>query len=429
MEHIDAVVVGGGLGGLTCAYCLAQEGMQVLVLERGDHPGSKNVTGGRIYLRPLRPYLPDFWEDAPLERQVTKEVITMLGQGSSLTMQFTSDKFRESPAHSYTILRSRFDKWLGERVAEKGGFVVPQRRVTELLRENGRIAGVVAEEEEIRADVVIAADGALSLMAEQAGLRGPLAPRHAAVALKEVIRLSPEAIEERFSLSPGEGAAHLFFGDITAGLFGAGFLYTNRDTLSLGLVLGIDAFLKSKPDTETHQIFEAFKAREEIAHLIKDGEMVEYAAHLIPEGGNRPLAKPYGDGILVIGDAAGLALNMGITVRGMEFAIASGYMAAQTVKEAKQKGDFSASTLALYQTLLKESFVLKDVETFRHSLETLENPRITSFYPEWACKLVEQLFWIGEGPKQRISATLWKGARQGLLNLQAFKDLLMLRRI
>jgi len=429
VERIDAVVVGGGLGGLTCAYCLVQEGMQVLVLERGDHPGSKNVTGGRLYLRPLRPYLPELWEAAPLERVVSKEVITMLGQGSSLTMQFTSEKFREMPAHSYTILRSRFDKWLGERVAEKGGFVVPQRRVTDLMKEDGRIVGVVAEGEEIRADVVIAADGVLSLMAEQAGLREPLALRHAAVAIKEVIRLAPAVIEERFGVAPGEGAAHLFFGAVTAGLFGGGFLYTNRDTLSLGLVLGIDAFLKSKPTIETHQIFEAFKGRQEIAHLIKDGELVEYSAHLIPEGGNSPLPKPYGDGILVVGDAAGLALNMGITVRGMEFAIASGYMAAQTVKKAKEKGDFSASSLALYQTLLKESFVLKDIETFRHSLEVWENPRMTGFYPQWACKVLEQLFWIGEGPKKRIFSTLWKGAKQGLLNIQALKDLWRMRRI
>jgi electron transfer flavoprotein-quinone oxidoreductase len=249
------------------------------------------------------------------------------------------------------------------------------------------------------------------------------------VALKEVIRLSPEVIEERFSLTPGEGAAHLFFGAITPGLFGGGFLYTNRETLSLGLVLGIDAFLKGKPRLETHQIFEAFKGRAEIAHLIKDGELVEYSAHLIPEGGHRPLAKPFGDGILVVGDAAGLALNMGIIVRGMEFAIASGYMAAQTVKQAKEKRDFSASTLALYQTLLRESFVLKDMETFRDSLAVLENPRVTGLYPQWVCQVLEEIFWIGEGPKERISATVWKGAKQGLLNLTVLKDLLMLRRI
>ena len=429
MEQIDAVVVGGGLGGLTCAYRLAQEGMQVVVLERGDYPGSKNVTGGRIYLRPLHPYLPELLAAAPLERAVTKEVITMMGDGSSLTMQFTSNKFREQPAHSATILRYRFDRWLGEQVAGKGGFVIPQRRVTDLMKEDGRIVGVVAEGEEIPAQVVIAADGALSLMAEQAGLRGPLAPRHAAVALKEVIKLSPEVIEDRFALTSGEGAAHLFFGTVTQGVFGGGFIYTNRETVSLGLVLGIESFLKGRPTKETHQIFEAFKAREEVAHLVKDGELVEYSAHLIPEGGNNPLPRPYGDGILVVGDAAGFALNMGVTVRGMEFAMASGYMAAQTVKVAKGKGDFSASTLALYQTLLRNSFVLRDMETFRHSFAALERPRMVGFYPQWACRVFEDIFWVGEGAKERISSALWKGAKKGLLNLAALRDLFMLRRI
>jgi electron transfer flavoprotein-quinone oxidoreductase len=426
MERMDAVVVGAGLAGLTCAYCLARDGMQVLVLERGDHPGSKNVTGGRIYLRPLRPYLPELWDKAPLERQVTKEVITMMGEGAAFSAQFTSDKFCE---HSYTILRSRFDKWLGEQVAEKGGFIVPQRRVTGLLREGGRIAGVVSEGEEIPAHVVIAADGVLSLLAEQAGLRGTLAPRHAAVALKEVIKFSPSVIEERFGLASGEGAAHLCFGAITEGVFGGGFLYTNQETVSFGLVLGIDSFLRHPTSRETHKIFEAFKERREIAPFIAGGELVEYSAHLIPEGGNRPIPQPYTDGLLVAGDAAGLALNMGITVRGMEFAMASGYMAARAVKLAKEKGDYSAETLASYATLLKDSFVLKDMETFCDSLDVLENPRMTGFYPAWICKVMEDVFWIGEGPKERVSSTVWKGVRRELFNLEAFKDLLRLRRI
>jgi electron transfer flavoprotein-quinone oxidoreductase len=426
MERMDAVIVGAGLAGLTCAYCLAREGMQVLVLERGDHPGSKNVTGGRIYLRPLRPYLPELWDKAPLERQVTKEVITMMGEGAAFSAQFTSEKFRE---HSYTILRSRFDKWLGERVAEKGGFIVPQRRVTDLLREDGRIAGVVSEGEEIPAHVVIAADGVLSLLAEQAGLRAPLTPRHAAVALKEVIKLSPEVIEDRFGLSAGEGAAHLFFGAVTEGVFGGGFLYTNQETVSLGLVLGIDSFLQHPDSRETHEIFEAFKGRKEIAPLIKGGELVEYSAHLIPEGGNKPVPRPYTDGFLVVGDAAGFALNMGITVRGMEFAVASGYLAAQAVKQAKGKGDYSSAALGTYATLLKESFVLKDLETFRHSLDVLENPRMTNFYPAWVCKVMEDIFLIGEGPKKRVSSTIWKGVRQGLFNLATLRDFLRWRRI
>jgi electron transfer flavoprotein-quinone oxidoreductase len=249
------------------------------------------------------------------------------------------------------------------------------------------------------------------------------------VALKEVIRLSPEVIEQRFGLIPGEGAARLFFGSVTRGKFGGGFLYTNAETISLGLVLGIESFLKGEIPAATHEVFEAFKVREEVSHLIKDGELVEYSAHLIPEGGNRPLPRPYADGILVVGDAAGLTLNMGITVRGMEFAMASGFMAAQTVKKAKGKKDFSASTLALYETLLRESFVLQDMETFRHGLEVLERPRMVNFYPQWACKVLEEVFWIGEGPKERIASTVWKGAKEGFLNLAALRDLLMLRRI
>jgi electron transfer flavoprotein-quinone oxidoreductase len=429
VERIDAVVVGGGLGGLTCAYCLAQEGMQVLVLERGDHPGSKNVTGGRIYLRPLQPYFPELLDAAPFERLVTKEVITMMGDSSSLALQFSSDKFRETPSHSYTILRSQFDKWLGERVVEKGGFIIPQRRVTDLMKEDGRIVGVVSEGEEIPADVVIAADGALSLIAEQAGLREPLSPRHAAVALKEVIKLSSEIIEERFGLHPHEGAAHLYFGSITEGIFGGGFLYTNRETVSLGLVLGIASFLESDRPPETHQILEAFKGREEIARLIKDGGIVEYSAHLIPEGANRPLPTPYADGILVVGDAAGLALNMGITVRGMEFAIASGYLAAETVKKAKGKKDFSAETLSHYATLLRESFVLQDMETFQHSLEALEPPRMVGFYPQWLCKVFEEIFWIDKGAKARTSSIVWKGIKEGIMNVATLKDLWRLRRL
>lgn len=429
MEKVDAVVVGGGLGGLASAYCLAKEGIQVLVLERGDHPGSKNVTGGRIYLRPLRPYLPELWDEAPLERRVTTEVITLMGDDSALTLRFTSERFRDGFPHSYTILRSRFDRWLGAQVMERGGFVIPQRRVTDLMKENGRVVGVVSEGEEIPADVVIIADGALSLMAEKAGLRGPLLPRNAAVGIKEVIQLSPEVIEERFGVRPGEGAAHLFVGSVTRGSFGGGFLYTNRDTISLGLVVGIESFLRGDPLTEIHRLLEGFKEREEVAHLIKGGELMEYSAHLIPEGGNNPMPRPYGDGVIVVGDAAGFALNMGITVRGMEFALASGCMAAQAVKRAMEKNDFSSSALTHYETLLKESFVLRDMETFRDSLGVLEAPRVAGFYPQWLCSIMEELFWIDEGPKEKISSTLWKGMKRGVFNPTGLRDLWMFRRI
>ena len=128
MEKVDVIIVGGGLAGLSCAYELADSGMTVLVLERGDFSGSKNVTGGRIYLRPILPYLPDIWQQAPLERHVTKEVFTAMGKTNSTTFEFYSDRFNETPYPSYTILRAKFDRWFADLVTEKGGFVIPRRQ-------------------------------------------------------------------------------------------------------------------------------------------------------------------------------------------------------------------------------------------------------------------------------------------------------------
>ncbi|NIS71971.1 MAG: FAD-dependent oxidoreductase, partial [Proteobacteria bacterium] len=188
MEKIDVVIVGAGLAGLSCAYVLADSGLTVLVIERGDFPGSKNVTGGRIYLAPVRKVLPDLWDEAPLERHVVREVLTLLGEGNSTSFSHYSDKENQPPYSSYTILRSRFDRWFSEKVGEKGVFVIPQKRVDDLLMDGGRVVGVRAGDEEIPAEVVVAADGVLSVLAEKAGLRQPFKPEHFAVGFKEIIR-------------------------------------------------------------------------------------------------------------------------------------------------------------------------------------------------------------------------------------------------
>jgi len=428
-DKLDAVIVGGGLAGLAAAYCLADAGRQVLLLERGDEPGSKNVTGGRIYLAPIRPLLPGLFDDAPFERHVVKEALTMVDGRNTTTLSYVQDRWRHAPYMSYTVLRLRFDQWFSARAMEKGAFVVPRRRADDLLWEDGKVAGVRAGGEEIPAHAVIAADGALSFMAEKAHLRQPLVPSRHAVAVKEVYGLDSGAIEERFGLDPGEGAAHLFMGSITKGRFGGGFLYTNKDSLSVGLVLGMDALMQGSEQFDVPSLMEEFESLPEIARYIKGAELKEYSAHIITEAGVGGLSRLFTDGMVVAGDAAGFALNMGVTVRGMEFAVASGVIAARVIDEALKKNDFSAQFLSLYEKRLRESFVMKDMETFRHTAEVLANPRLFTVYPACISSLLDAVFTVGEGPRKGLYRSAMDAAKKHAGPWSAFKDFLSLRKI
>lgn len=429
-DKVGVVIIGAGLAGLSAAYFLAESGIETIVVERGDYPGSKNVTGGRLYLNPVRPYFPpDFWNDAPFERPVVKEKLSVLSDQACTTVEFSSDKLRSRPYSSYTVLRAKFDQWLAEKASEKGALIIPKNKVDGLLYEGSRVAGVKSTEAELASDVVIAADGVLSFTAETAKLRGPHDPHHFAVGVKEIVELPAKTIQDRFGVAEGEGAAQLFFGSLTKGMVGGGFLYTNLASISLGMVVGIEALMEHEPRVEAPELMEIVKSRPEVAPLIEGGSTVEYSAHVIPEGGLRALPKLVTDGMLLAGDAAGFALNMGVTVRGMDFALASGAMAAQAVKQAKAKNDFSAASLACYEQLLRNSFVLQDLQTFRGMLDVLDNPRMFDRYPQAITGIFEKLFSIDSRPKPKLSSTVLAEARKSFFNLQAIKDAIGLLKV
>jgi len=428
MEKFDVIIVGAGLAGLGAAYTLADHGLEVLVLERGDYPGAKNVTGGRLYVNPIRDFFPGLWEQAPLERFITHEVLTLMAKERSVTLDYSGNELREEPHQGYSVLRSKFDRWLAEQVENKGIMVLSKTRVDDVINENGNVAGVLAGGDELRADVVIACDGVISLLSEKAGLRSPGSPHNFAVGVKEVISLESSVINDRFHLEGDEGAARLFVGEVTKGKFGGGFLYTNRESLSLGIVIGIGDAMDHTLPVEVPLLLELFKGRPELAPLIKGGSTVEYSAHVIPEGGFNALGNLCGNGILVAGDAAGLALNAGFTVRGMEYALASGYFAARAVLKAKEAGNFRAETLGVYKKFLEESFVLQDFRKFRESPAVVSNPRLFTHYPELTGNLMKDIYSIPAGPKDRLFSTLRKHITPGelwaiLKDLRSFSKL------
>lgn len=118
------------------------------------------------------------------------------------------------------------------------------------------------------------------------------------------------------------------------------------------------------------------------------------------------MGKFFGNGILIAGDAAGLAMNIGVTVRGMEYALASGYLAAQAVLKAREREDFSAQGLSIYEKLLQESFVIKDFANFKDAPAVLENPRFFGHYPELIGNMMRDVYSVPAGSKDRLYPTI-----------------------
>ncbi|MCE5334913.1 MAG: hypothetical protein LLG06_10005, partial [Desulfobacteraceae bacterium] len=287
--------------------------------------------------------------------------------------------------------------------------------VDDLLFEKGKVVGIRAGDDEMFADVVIAADGVNSILAQKAGLARMFSAHQVATGVKQIIELPAEAISQRFGVEPGCGAAQLFVGDCSQGMQGGGFLYTNKKSISLGLVLNAGALRESK--TRVPDIIEDFKANPAIAPLIDGGTVVEYSAHLIPEAGLAMTPQLFSDGILVAGDAAGFVLNLGYVVRGMDFAIASGEAAANAVKAAKASGDFSKAGLAPYHSMLKESFVLRDLEAYRRSPEFTENRRLYGSYPALVTSLASSLFTVDGSPPVHLMGRVIDHVRKNGVSL------------
>lgn len=391
-EKFDAIIVGGGLAGLTAAYCLAQAEMEVLVLERGSFCGSKNVTGGRIYTHSLEKVMPGFAEEAPLERKVTKERVALMTETGTVNIEYASGKPEDEKSASYTILRSKFDKWYAEKCEEAGVMMVPGIRVDEVLKDGDKVIGINAGGEEMFADVVILADGVNSLLAQQLGLKPELEPQQVAVGCKEVIQLGEDVINQRFGLEGNEGVSMLVAGDPTVGNIGGGFLYTNKDSVSIGIVATCSDI--GRVDVSIPDMLERFKNHPSIEPLIKGGFPVEYSAHLVPEGGFDMIPKLYDNGVLVTGDAAAFVINLGYTVRGMDFAIESGRLAAEAVIRAKAAEDFSAASLSYYQKLVENSFIYADMKQYRNFPKLLERHEIFNDVPQIADVLFDKLFRV-----------------------------------
>lgn len=378
--NTDVIVVGAGPCGISAAIEIAQAGKKVVLLDRAKYIGSKNMYGGAIYKTALKEIFQDDFNTLPYERIINSHSWAFLNNTGSVCITYQDDENKEA----YAVKRSSLEKWMIDIAKKRGVYFAPNTLVKNLIQQNGYVVGVETELEKYYAPIVILADGVNSLLAKELNLREKYEPKDVILSVKETIKLDKKTIEERFNLKDDltNGVVKMLLGNPEGvkNIFMMGFLYTFKDTIMLGVGANLADLVKNK--ININDLLEYLKQHNDIQPLIKDGQSLEYSAHLIPETGYNKMPKLTANGVIVAGDAAGFVNS--IHFEGTNYALISGKLAGKTAVNALNNNDYSQGYLSLYKKELDKSFILKDLYTYRNILNRLYDRRgsLMNYYPK-----------------------------------------------
>jgi electron transfer flavoprotein-quinone oxidoreductase len=346
------------------------------MLDKARIPGERSMTGGVLYGDfpdgwGLISLVPDFEKTAPLERRITSHEVVVLdapdykrGRSKFYRLSKTSLPARTGlfqmsfeTGHDYSVLRRPFDRWFANLAVQEGAMLSTESSAEGLIKEGDAVVGVKTNREELRTKLVIDASGVTSKLVAEAGLRERLTPRQLYHGIKRIYRLDSDTIEKRFRVKPGEGKAIFFLGEFMHDIGGGAFVYTNLDTLSVGLVVSMDSLIRRTTEHFNEvgkllDVLDEFEAHPMVAELLEGAQPLEYSAHNIPKGYKAILKRPYADGFMVAGDALGSFVKIGPMIDGMRRAVTSGMMAAAAYLEASGSGSYKARNLSRYRELL-----------------------------------------------------------------------------
>ncbi|BCU69869.1 NAD(P)/FAD-dependent oxidoreductase [Stygiolobus caldivivus] len=307
----DVVVVGAGCSGSVAALNSAKKGYKTLLVERGPEPGSKNVSGAMIRESDISRFV-DI-DGLPFEKVVKSVKLVFSTKANSVELRIRPrDKL-------YTVSRLKFDKWLAQKAEQAGALLVTKTTVTGV--EGNK---VITERGGVEADYVILSEGANALLSMSLGMRRELKPEEAVLGLKEVYSMTRDEVNKRFGLQGDDGEAWRVISDNPIPF--AGFVYTYKDSVSLGVGVPLSNVKGLKP----YEVLDSF--RSSLSELVKGSSLREYSAKVIPENGF-PSFKACNQRVYVTGDAIGLVDPL--TFNGIGPAIASGYLASENLGQCE----------------------------------------------------------------------------------------------
>lgn len=425
--EFDVIVVGAGLAGSAAAMVAARAGLKVVLVERGRKAGGKNYFGGAIYTHAIEETLPGFFQyEPPFERPVTEAGFWFLSKDGLTKMTVQGGHLLADPVDAYIALRADFDAWWAAQAVREGAFLLSKTNVVDFIRDGqGRTIGVKTDrpQGDIYAPVVIICEGVNNLLTQKLGLIDhDLEPAHVALAFKQLISLDEAVINARFGLpDANHGLAVTVMGEVSLGLTGMGFVYTGGNNVSVGLGMNLDVLAEYR--LKPYEVLQHYLQHPAIAPLIQGGKLLEYGAHLIPEGGWREIPRLYTDGVMVAGDAA--AMVNALHWEGTNMAIIAGKMAGETAIEAHKQGDFSAKTMSGYEKRLNNRFVLQDMKQYRNFSKFLDtHPQFMGTYPYFVNDAAGMFFNAFGKPKKQLFKDIAKSLTDRRPLLKAAGDVI-----